>query len=251
VVSPRIGALYRVHDRLSVWGDIGSGFRAPTLNELYRRFSQGAVVTLANPALGPERLTGGEVGVNVMPLSRVTWRTTWFDNRVKDPVANVTIAPPNLIQRQNLGRTRIWGVQTDVDYRVGRTLRIGGAYIYDVAKVLENPANPALVGLRLAQVPTHRGTFQVQYSDPRFVTIAFDLQASGAQYDDDLNTSSRVLPRYSLSNLSVARDFGRRFEVFAAVQNMFDEEYFVGSLPTLVGAPRLVSAGFRVRIQGH
>jgi len=251
VVSPRIGALYRVHDRLSVWGDIGSGFRAPTLNELYRRFSQGAVVTLANPALGPERLTGGEVGVNVMPLSRVTWRTTWFDNRVKDPVANVTIAPPNLIQRQNLGRTRIWGVQTDVDYRVGRTLRIGGAYIYDVAKVLENPANPALVGLRLAQVPTHRGTFQVQYSDPRFVTIAFDLQASGAQFDDDLNTSSRVLPRYSLSNLSVARDFGRRFEVFAAVQNMFDEEYFVGSLPTLVGAPRLVSAGFRVRIQGH
>jgi hypothetical protein len=32
---------------------------------------------------------------------------------------------------------------------------------------------------------------------------------------------------------------------------MFDEEYFVGSLPTLIGAPRLVSAGFRVRLQGH
>jgi iron complex outermembrane recepter protein len=251
VGSPRIGALYRIHDRLSVWGDIGSGFRAPPLNELYRRFSQGAVVTLANPALGPERLTGGELGVNVVPLSRVTWRTTWFDNRVKDPVANVTITPPNLIQRQNLGRTRIWGVQTDVDYRIGRTLRIGGAYIYDVAKVVENPANPALVGLRLAQVPTHRGAFQLQYSDPRIATIAFDLQISGEQFDDDLNTSSRVLPKYSLGNLSVARELGRGLEVFAAVQNMFDEEYFVGSLPTLVGPPRLFSVGFRVRFQGH
>jgi iron complex outermembrane receptor protein len=251
VVSPRIGALYRMHDRLSVWGDIGSGFRAPTLNELYRRFSQGAVVTLANPALGPERLTGGELGVNVIPLPRVTWRTTWFDNRVKDPVANVTITPPNLIQRQNLGRTRIWGIQTDLDYRIGRALRIGGAYIYDVAKVVENQANPALVGLRLAQVPTHRGAFQLQYSDPRFVTIAFDLQISGAQFDDDLNTSSRVLPKYSLGNLSVGRDLGRSLEVFAAVQNMFDEEYFVGSLPTLVGPPRLFSVGFRVRFQGH
>ena len=251
VGSPRIGALYRFHDRLSVWGDIGSGFRAPTLNELYRRFSQGAVVTLANPALGPERLTGGELGVNVVPLSRVTWRTTWFDNRVKDPVANVTITPPNLIQRQNLGRTRIWGVQTDADYRIGRTLRIGGAYIYDVAKVVENPANPALVGLRLAQVPTHRGAFQLQYSDPRIATIAFDLQISGEQFDDDLNTSSRVLPKYSLGNLSVARELGRGLEVFAAVQNMFDEEYFVGSLPTLVGPPRLFSLGFRVRFQGH
>jgi iron complex outermembrane receptor protein len=251
VISPRLGALYRVHERLSVWGDIASGFRAPTLNELYRRFSLGAVVTLANPALGPERLVGGELGVNVIPARDVIWRTTWFDNRVKDPVANVTINPPNLQQRQNLGRTRIWGIQTDVEYRINQTLRLGGAYIYDVARVRENPANPALVGLYLPQVPTHRGAFQLQYSDPRFLTIAFDLQASGAQFDDDLNTSSRVLPKYALVNLSVSRSVGRNLEVFTAVQNMLDTEYFVGSLPTLIGAPRLVSGGLKIRFQGR
>jgi outer membrane receptor protein involved in Fe transport len=251
VVSPRLGALYRVHPRVSVWGDIASGFRAPTLNELYRRFSQGAVVTLANPALGPERLVGGEIGVNMIPAAGVTWRTTWFDNRVKDPVANVTITPPNQLQRQNLGRTRIWGIQTDVEYRIGQKLRIGGAYIYDAAKVRENRANPALVGLQLAQVPTHRGAFQVQYHDPRFLTIAFDVQSSGALFDDDLNTASRVLPRYSLVNLSVSRDLARNLEVFAALQNMFDEQFFVGTLPTLVGPPRLVSAGVRISFQGR
>jgi outer membrane receptor protein involved in Fe transport len=251
VVSPRVGALYRIRERLSVWGDIGSGFRAPTLNELYRRFSLGAVVTLANPSLGPERLIGGEIGVNLIPLKGLMWRTTLFDNRVKDPVANVTITAPNLVQRQNLGRTRIWGVQTDVDYRIGRTLRVGAAYIYDEAKVRENRANPVLVGLRLAQVPTHRASFQVQYTNPRFVAIAFDVQTSGEQFDDDLNTRSRVLPEYSLANLSVSRDLGRNLEVFGAVQNMFDEEYFVGSLPTLIGPPRLLSVGFRVRFQGR
>jgi iron complex outermembrane recepter protein len=250
VASPRVGALYRVHERLSVWGDIGAGFRAPTLNELYRRFSQGAAVTLANPALGPERLVGGELGVNVLPARDVTWRVTWFDNRVKDPVANVTITPPNLSQRQNLGRTRIWGIQTDLDYRIGQTLKIGGAYIYDEAKVAENPANPALVGRRLAQVPTHRGAFQIQYHDPRILTAAFDVQMSGDQFDDDLNTPSRVLPAYSVANLSVGRDIVRNFEVFAAVQNLFDEEFYVGTLPTLVGAPRLFSVGFRVRFEG-
>ena len=249
VISPRLGALYRVHERLSVWGDIASGFRAPTLNELYRRFSVGAVVTLANPTLGPERLVGGELGVNVIAARDVTWRTTWFDNRVKDPVANVTITPPNLQQRQNLGRTRIWGIQTDVEYRINQTLRLGGAYIYDVARVRENPANPALVGLYLPQVPTHRGAFQLQYSDPRFVTIAFDVQASGAQFDDDLNTSTRVLPKYALVNLSVSRSVGRNLEVFTAVQNMLDTEYFVGSLPTLIGAPRLVSGGLKIHFQ--
>jgi iron complex outermembrane receptor protein len=251
VISPRLGALYRVHERLSVWGDIGSGFRAPTLNELYRRFSLGAVVTLANPALGPERLVGGELGVNMIPARDVIWRTTWFDNRVKDPVANVTINPPNLQQRQNLGRTRIWGIQTDVEYRINQTLRLGGAYIYDVARVRENPANPALVGLYLPQVPTHRGAFQLLYNDPRFVTLAFDVQASGAQFDDDLNTRSRLLPKYALVNLSVSRSLGRNLEVFTAVQNMFDTEYFVGSLPTLVGAPRLASVGLKIHFQGR
>jgi len=251
VVSPRVGVLYRIRERLSVWGDIASGFRAPTLNELYRRFSLGAVVTLANPSLGPERLIGGELGVNLIPVKGLTWRTTLFDNRVKDPVANVTITPPNLVQRQNLGRTRIRGVQTDVDYRIGQTLRFGAAYIYDEANVRENRANPALVGLRLAQVPVHRASFQVQYTNPRFVAIAFDVQTSGEQFDDDLNTRSRVLPEYSLVNLSVSRDLGRNLEVFGAVQNMFDEEYFVGSLPTLIGPPRLLSVGLRVRFQGR
>jgi outer membrane receptor protein involved in Fe transport len=251
VVSPRVGALYRLHDRVSVWGDIGAGFRAPTLNELYRRFSQGAVVTLANPALGPERLVGGELGVNVIPLPRVTWRTTWFDNRVKDPVANVTITPPNLLQRQNLGRTRIWGVQTDVDYRITPTLRVGGAYIYNAAKVRENAANPALVGLQLAQVPKHRGAFQIQYAEPRLITVVLDVQASGAQFDDDLNTRSRVLPKYAVANVSVSRRVGPLVEAFAAVQNLFDEEFVVGSLPTLIGAPRMVSAGVRIGFQGR
>ena len=109
----------------------------------------------------------------------------------------------------------------------------------------ENPANPALVGLCLPQVPTHRGSIQVQYSDPRFVTVAFDVQVSGEQFDDDLNTSSRVLPKYALVNLSVSRTLGRNLQLFAAIQNMLDTEYFVGSLPTLVGAPRLVSGGLR------
>ena len=47
VGNPRVGALYHLTDQVSVWGRISWGFRAPTLNELYRQFAVGTVTTLA------------------------------------------------------------------------------------------------------------------------------------------------------------------------------------------------------------
>ena len=41
---------------VSVWGSSSGGFRAPTLNELYRQFRVGALLVLANNQLGPENL---------------------------------------------------------------------------------------------------------------------------------------------------------------------------------------------------
>jgi iron complex outermembrane receptor protein len=111
VGSPRVAALYRINDKVSAWGSLGWGFRAPTLNELYRQFRVGALLTLANDQLGPERLVGGEAGIRVEPMQNVSIRSTWFDNRVKNPVSNVTRTDlVNTQQRQNLGRTRIWGL---------------------------------------------------------------------------------------------------------------------------------------------
>jgi outer membrane receptor protein involved in Fe transport len=270
VVSPRVAAIFHATDQVSVWGDFGLGFRAPTLNELYRQFSVGAVLTRANDQLGPERLTGGEVGINITPVRNVTVRTTWFDNRVKDPVSNITIGT-NLQQRQNLGRTRIWGIQSDVEYRLGSSWRFSGGYLYDQAKVEEFAANPALVGLFLPQVPAHRGSVQVAYANPRFFTVAVGAQFLGRQFDDDQNvrtvgaaalaeagnTASTApgLPGYAVVDLMASRAMGRaignNLEVFFGVQNLFDKEYFVQTGPSTIGTPRLINAGVRVRFAGR
>ena len=49
--SPRIGALYRIHEALALRGSIYRAFRAPTLNELYRPFQVGTVMTAARDRL--------------------------------------------------------------------------------------------------------------------------------------------------------------------------------------------------------
>jgi outer membrane receptor protein involved in Fe transport len=63
--NPRAAASYRVADAVTVRGAVYHGFRAPTLNELYRNFSAGNTQTRANDSLDPERLTGGDIGVMV------------------------------------------------------------------------------------------------------------------------------------------------------------------------------------------
>jgi outer membrane receptor protein involved in Fe transport len=258
VVSPRAAALYHATNWLSVWGDLGWGFRAPTLNELYRQFRVGTVLTLANNQLGPERLVGGNVGVRISPARNISVRTTWYDNRVKDPVSNVTLtsAGANVTQqRQNLGRTRVSGIQTDAEYRLG-SFKVSGGYLYGRARVTEFAANPALVGNLLPQVPRHRGTLQLSYVNPRRVNVALGFQAIGRQFDDDLNVrtvpgeTSPGLPAYAVAELSASRSIGRNLEIFAGAQNLFDRQYFVGTLPTTTGTPRLVHGGVRLRLSG-
>ncbi len=220
----------------------------------------GTVLTLANYNLGPERLHGGEMGVSVAATDAVTVRATWFDNRIKNPVSNVTISSvgANVTQqRQNLGRTRVWGLQTDLEYRMGTLWRVAGGYLYDQATVEENPANTALVGKFLPQVPEHRGSLQFSYTDPRLVNIAVGFQFIGRQFDDDLNArvvpgqSDAGLPGLMTADLRVSRRITRNFDVIVGMQNLFDELYYVGTLPTTIGTPRLVHGGVRVTFAGR
>jgi iron complex outermembrane receptor protein len=267
VVSPRAAALYHVTDRVSVWGAANSGFRAPTLTELYRQFSVGAVTTRPNDQLGPERLVGGEAGINVAPARSVTARLTWFDNRVSDPVSNVTLNATTA-QKQNLGETRIRGVQTDLEYRIGSSWRVSGAYVYDQAKVTDGGvANAALVGKIVPQVPAHHGSFQVSYSNSKYATVALSLQAMSLQYNDDQNVNfipaatlaaagyssftGPGLPGYTSLDLTVLRDVGRNLQVFFGAQNLLDQVYFVQTNPSTIGTPRLMNVGVRVRLSGR
>ena len=274
VVSPRVAALYHVTDRVTAWGDFGLGFRAPTLNELYRQFSVGAVLTRPNDQLGPERLKGGELGISLAPARNVTVRTTWFDNRVENPVSNVTIAT-NLQQRQNLGRTRIWGIQNDVEYRFSQSWRVSAGYLYNQAKVVEFAANPALANncngvageaCFLPQVPTNRGSVRVVYSHPRYVTAAVGVQTVGRQFEDDQNarvvpaaalrdggypaSTEPGLPKFTLVDFLVSRALGANIDVFFGIQNLFDRQYFAFTQATTVGSPRLVNGGIRIRVSG-
>lgn len=249
--SPYASVVYRFNERLSATASMTRAFRAPTLNELYRSFRVGNVLTLANENLQAERLTGGEAGLRITSNSnRVALRGSFFWNDITRPVANVTLTTtPALItrQRQNLGRTRSRGLELQSDVNLSRRWNLSGSYLLADATVVDFPASSALEGLRLPQVPRHQLTIQTRYENPSIVTVGLQARASSSQFDDDLNQFR--LDSYFTLDAFVSRRLNRRLEIFGALENVFDQRYEVGKTPvTTLGPPILVRGGLRLRL---
>jgi outer membrane receptor protein involved in Fe transport len=249
--SPYASVVYRFNARLALAASMTRAFRAPTLNELYRSFRVGNVLTLANENLRAERLTGGEAGLRVSSNNnKVNLRGSFFWNDITRPVANVTLmTTPSLItrQRQNLGRTRSRGLDVQSDVNVTRRWNVSASYLFADAIVVDFPASSVLEGLRLPQVPRHQLTIQTRYEKPSIATIGFQSRASSSQFDDDLNQFR--LASYFTLDAFISRRLNRSLEIFGAVENVFDQRYEVAKTPvTTVGPPILVRGGIRVRL---
>lgn len=248
--SPRASLLFQATDRWAWTASAYRAFRAPTLNELYRAFRVGDVLTLANPELEAERLTGGETGALwTAPGGRITARTTTFWMEVEQTIANVTLAAtqPGLItrQRRNLGRTRSRGIEAEATARAGRWTLSGG-YLYADARVESAPAEPGLEELRLPQVPRHQVSVQVRFDDPRLASVALQARWLDEQFDDDLNRFR--LGSFATVDALVSRALGRGVSLFAAAENLFDERFDIGRTPVrTLGPPRMVRIGVRLR----
>ena len=253
IVSPRVAGLFHVTPTTDVRASAYQGFRVPTLNELYRVFRVRDDVTVANEHLKPERLTGGEVGVQ-QRVGPVEARVTGYWNDVKDLIINVTQTVrladcpvgTTCRQRQNVDLARIRGVEAEVEVRPAPMWRFVASYLFTDAHVLDSPKQPSLEGKRLAQVPENSFTLSARFEHPAWFNAMAQVRFVGNQFEDDLNTL--LLGSYAVVDVTVSRAFARWGEAFLAVENLLDRVYTVGRTTNgviSIGAPRLVHGGFR------
>jgi outer membrane receptor protein involved in Fe transport len=255
--SPRLSVLRSLGQNVSVTASMYRAFRAPTLNELYRTFRVGNVLTLNNPYLNAERLTGAEAGVNVAALQRkLDLRGTFFWSDIVNPVENVTTDPtsnPVMRQKQNLGRIRSRGVEFDGVLNLGRDIQVSAGYQFTDATVV-NYTVPAgaisLLGREVAQVPRNVFTWEARYWNPSRLLFSIQGRFVGNQFDDDQN--QYPLGQFYTMDLQIGRNVTRNVEIFAAAENILDKRYFVANTPTAagslynIGPPILYRVGLRL-----
>ena len=246
--SPRFAAIFSANERLSFYGSYSRSFRAPTLNELYRGFRVGNVITQSNENLRPETADTFEGGISFAAFqNRLAIRSNVFVTTVSNPIVSVTLtSTPSLItrQRQNVGETRSRGVEVDAEFTLTPELRLSASYLLVDARVSEFPANPFLVGKYLPQVARQYFNFQINYRPHPRWTIGIQTRISSGQFEDDLNTLR--LRRFWTVDATAAFRLREDVEIFAAAENIFNNRYDIGLTPNrTVATSAFLRAGLR------
>ncbi len=250
--SPKISALFHLTDRFSLYANASRSFRSPTLNELYRSFRVGNILTLANENLRAERANNVEGGVS-FGEKRTFVRADVFWTEIDAPISNVTInSTPTLItrQRQNAaGTSRSTGIEIEGETGF-QYFSLSAGYLFVDPIVLSDLPGAILVGstptagnLNIPQVARHQFTFQTTYTRSKW-TVAVQGRASSSQFDDDQNVF-RLEP-YAQVDLYASREMKEGVKVYVAVENVLNSRYSIGKTPIrTVASPINLRVGIR------
>ena len=241
----RAGALFQASDAVELRAAGYTGFRLPTLNELYRPFVIFPVTTQANATLRLERLRGVEGGVDLTPARGLALSVTAFYNRLEDAIANVTIAP-NVRQRRNVDAIVAKGVEVTAHAARG-AVSLDASYAFSDSRVAASGASAQLDGFVPAQSPRHSGSVTLAWKSRRGFGASLTARYVGAQYEDDLQTD--ILPAATTLDGVFKVPLGRRVAIVGRAENLFDEAVVTrnaaGSID--LGTPRTLWIGVRLR----
>jgi outer membrane receptor protein involved in Fe transport len=241
--TARAGLLYHVSSALALRAAGYTGFRLPTLNELYRPFVVFPITTQANAALGLEKLRGAEVGLDATPIGGVTIGLTAFYNRLGGAIANVTIGT-NLRQRQNVDAIIAKGVEATLEARRG-AVSLTASYAFSDSHVQALGASAQLNGFIPAQSPRHTASATLAWAPRAGPSLSATLRYVGRQYEDDLQTD--VLPAATTVDAVARLPITHRLALVARAENLFDATVITrnaaGSMD--LGTPRTLWIGLR------
>jgi outer membrane cobalamin receptor len=262
-----LGTRYLANDRLSLRASFYTGFRAPTLNELYKPFrASGGIVTEPNPGLDPEDLIGTDVGADYQISRVLTARVTAFWNLLENAIAEATIGladsvpatiepcgrvPANGVCRQldNLGTLRSVGFETELEYSPHAFWLIGASYLFNPTEVLEAPGRPEVVGSSVPRSPENQFVVRASYANPAIIEGSIVGRYVGTRFEDDLNELEQG--GFFTLDLQLSRLFLEHLEAFLSVENLLDVDYEVAVATNGLirhGTPRLINIGLRVRL---
>ncbi len=244
--DPRLGLSRKLSTHWALSASGFRAFRAPTPSELYRSTQVGNKLTNPNGNLLSERATGWETGI----ATQWNWgviRSSYFLTQVDRPIVAVTVNPtssPILLVRENLGQIESRGLAVDFELAPRNWLTVDGGYQYAHATVSRGALDR---DNWIPEVARNMASLNLRASRPKLGALSLQSRLSGRQFDDDAN--AYLLHGYFRLDAYASHTIGKRLELFAAAENLFDRQIEVSKTPTTtLAAPRTARFGFQIHL---
>ncbi len=192
---------------------VGTGFKAPTLGELFQDFPQ--FLFFANPNLRPESSVGYDAGIEQgLAGNRLRVGATYYHNRIRDLIT------PTATTWANVGRATTDGVESFIAWQPARQLALRVAHTY-------TEASDDLAHQELLRRPKHKGTLNVSWRPREALLLDLSVLSVSTWVDGNRDFSIPRLdaPGYTAVNLAAAFDLTRTFTVFGRLDNLLDRRY--------------------------
>jgi len=196
----------------------GTGFRAPTLNDL---FFQGA----GNPDLKPEKSQSMDVGIEQgLFQGRLQLSAGYFWNRFRDliqfPSAPIPSCPASTFGfcPQNIAQAKSQGWELGFRAKIMDGLEAHGQYTMTLTRNL-------VTTRRLPRWPVDQASAGLSYQPIEPVRMTLDYRFVGARNNDAANSPSQRQGSFGVVNVSATYDVTKQWQIFGRVDNLFNQRY--------------------------
>ena len=184
----------------------GSGFRAPSLNELYGPFG-------SNPDLVPEESRGFDIGLEQgLWDGRIVLGASWFHNHV-DNLIQYQFGRPGPDYFQLDGTTTTKGVELSLEARPMEQVSLFANYTYTAAEA-EN-------GNRLSRVPAHFASLGLTVTPVDRLSLSVLAKMSS----DAVGNNLAPLEDYVVIDANASYQLPHGAEIYLRGENIFNEQY--------------------------
>ena len=201
----RVAAINRHKGELTSRLVLSSGFRAPSLYELFDSY-------YGNSTFTPETSLNAEIGFEKKLNGSSSVSATIFRNTVDNLIE---FNNDTFVYEQNNGSTETSGLELSSNMRLGNTINLNANYTYTTSET---------GNVQAVRVPKHDLVLQVEsqlsekFSSLASLRVARDIE-------DTVWPSNVKMPNYEVLDLSFTYDINGKSSAYLQVQNVADENY--------------------------
>lgn len=251
VYSHRIGLTHTLSDSATLFVSRSTGFRAPSIDQLFNGTITLDSKVLNNPDLKPEQAVNYDLGIRgTIPTldNDLTYEANlfWLDRKdyIMSSIGQYTAATTTNPQKyENIGGMRSRGLELSLQSNSKQTVSFNLAYTYldsyftqydNFYLGLGSPYLPTytqihydLTGNTVPRTSRHTLNLIGNYNVTPSTLFSAELTAKSSYYADELNQLK--MPGYEVVNLLAnhTEHWGSyTFDLFARIDNVFDKFYF-------------------------